>query len=121
MRSARQERGSITVVERVNRTLKHEGLRRWLLSFGKAAMLRELELWQRWYNQLRPHASLFGATPGEVLEGRLAACGEARFEVRERGGGRAVLRARPGVTLGLDVSHLEGRAHLPIVYLRQAA
>jgi hypothetical protein len=59
-------------------------------------MLRELELWRRWYNELRRHASLFGTTPAELLEGRLPGCGEVRFESRERGGGRALLRARPG-------------------------
>jgi transposase InsO family protein len=113
--------GSIAVVERVNRTLKHEGLRCWLLPFGKAAMLRELELWRRWYNEQRPYASHFGATPAEVLEGRLPACGEARFETRERGGGRVLLRARPAARLELDVSYSEGRPHLPVVSLRQAA
>lgn len=113
--------GSIAMIERVNRTLKHEGLRHWLLPFRKPAMLRELELWRRWYNELRPHASHFGATPTEVLQARLPACGEARFEARERGGGRALLRARPGVRLELDVSYLEGRPHLPVVSLKQAA
>jgi hypothetical protein len=113
--------GSIAVVERVNRTLKHEGFCRSLLPFGKAAMLRELELWCCWYNEQRPHASLAGATPAEVLEGRLPACGEVRFESRERGGGRALLRARPGVTLVLNVRYIEGRPHLPVVSLRQAA
>jgi len=84
-------------------------------------MLRNLAVWQRWYNEQRPHASHFGATPVEVLEGRLPACGEARFETRERGGGRALLRARPGATLELDVGYIEGRPHLPVVSLRQAA
>lgn len=113
--------GSIAVVERVNRTLKHEGLGRWLLPFGKAAMLHELELWQRWYNEQRPRASHFGATPAEVLGQRRPASGDPRFETREQGGGRALLRARPGVRLDLDVSRLEGRPHLPVVSLRQAA
>jgi hypothetical protein len=84
-------------------------------------MLRELKLWQRWYSDLRPYASLFGATPSEVLEGRLPACSQGRFESRERGGGRALLREQPGVRVVLAVSYREGRLHLPVVSLRQAA
>ena len=113
--------GSIAVVERLHRTLKSECLRRFVLPLRKEAMLAELELAARWYNEHRPHARHHGATPAEIRDGMKPAKDEPRFETRERFAPAAKLRAQPGVKLALDLQFLEGRPHLPIVALKQAA
>ncbi len=113
--------GSIAVVERLIRTLKTEGLMRFLSPLGRDAMLAECELWARWYNEARPHARFRGATPAERRDQRRPATELPRFEPRLHFASPAKVCAERGVRLALDVSFLEGRAHLPLVALKRAA
>ena len=113
--------GSIAVVERVIRTLKSEGLRRILVPLRAEDMLAEVVLFVRWYNAFRPHRRFDGATPAEVRAGVTPAIKLPRFETRATYPVTGELRAPRGVVLELDVSYLEGRAHLPVVSLRRVA
>jgi transposase InsO family protein len=120
--------GSIALVERCIRTLKDEGVRRWLAPIRWRSVGRELSLVADWYNGHRPHAGLAGATPDEIYFGRLPAHHRPRFEPRARwprssrcARPQAPVRGRPGVRLALEVRYLEGRAHLPVVSLTRAA
>ncbi|MDH3284150.1 MAG: DDE-type integrase/transposase/recombinase [Acidobacteriota bacterium] len=72
--------GSVAVVERVIRTLKHEGMRRMLVPLRES----ELRLIVEGYNGYRPHSSLLAATPDEVYLGRRPAACARRFEPRAR-------------------------------------
>ena len=49
--------GSIGIVERLNRTLKSEGLRRFLLPFRLEEMRTELRLFARWYRRASSRVS----------------------------------------------------------------
>ncbi len=120
--------GSIALIERCIRTLKEEGVRRWLAPIRWRTMGKELALVADWYNGQRPHAGLAGATPDEIYFGRLPAHHRPRFEPRARwprsscsARPQAPVRGRPGVRLALKVRYLEGRAHLPVVLLTRAA
>lgn len=113
------KQGSIAVVERLNRTIKSEGLRRILLPLGEAALLGELDLFARWYNEHRPHRSLGGATPDEVRRGVTPASSLPGFETRSRAPAGRRIRGRPGAVLALRVDYLERREHLPIVKLER--
>ncbi len=103
--------GSIAIIERFILSMKNECFRRIVLPLSVSLIERELDRYILWYHEHRPHRSLGGATPNEVL------AGTAR---RERAPPR---RQRPHdlMTLRLVVSHLDGRAHLPVVELRRAA
>jgi putative transposase len=120
--------GSIAIVERVIRTLKNECTRRLLVPYQRRAFRRELTLYIDWHNGHRPHDALDSATPDEIFFGRRPACREPRFEPRRgwpRGspcaGPQAAVRGRRGDRLELEVRHLAGRRHLPIVELKRAA
>jgi putative transposase len=120
--------GSIAVIERFMLTLKAECTRRLLVPLGLGAMRKELGLFVHWYNLLRPSQALDGRTPTEVYEGAVPANATPRFEPRARSpaGRRPAARGRQRGRRGeapprLVVSYLEGRQHLPIVELREAA
>ncbi len=120
--------GSIALVERCIRTLKDEGVRRWLAPIRWRSVGRERSLFVDWYDGQRPHAGLAGATPDEIYFGRLPAHHRPRFEPRARwprdarcARPQAPVRGRPGVRLALEVRYLQGRAHLPVVTLTRAA
>jgi len=120
--------GTIALVERCIRTLKEEGVRRWLVPIRWRPVGRELVLFVDWYNEQRPHAGLAGATPDEIYLGHMPAHRRPRFEPRARwprnarcARPQAPVRGRPGVRLALDVRYLEGRTHLPVVSLTRAA
>ena len=115
------QHGSIALTERLVLTLKQECTRRILIPFWLDAMRVEMELFARWYNEFRPHASLGGRTPDEVYNSRTPACNGPRFEPRARYPSDAQLRGEPGEKLELRVDYLEGRKHLPIVRLQRAA
>ena len=103
--------GSIAIIERFILSMKDECFRRIILPLSISLVERELDRYLVWYHQHRPHRSLGGATPNEVL------AGTARHE---RGPPR---RRRPSDLrpLRLVVSHVDGRAHLPVIALRRAA
>jgi len=101
--------GSIPFIERLIRTIKWECTRRILFPFSASAARRELGLFMAWYNRVRPHERLRGATPEEIHEG-----------ADPRSAARAP--SPPSVVrLALRVRYLEGRKHLPIVKLERVA
>jgi hypothetical protein len=101
--------GSLAVIERGIRTIKNECTR--LLSvvpFRLAVLEQELALYFSWYNGLRPHIRLGGATPDEVYHRRRPAIRAPRFEPRPRwprrspcASPRTLIRGQPGVRLDL--------------------
>jgi len=120
------QHGSLAVIERFFLSLKNECTRRIIVPLRSDALLAEVTAYFRWYNDTRPHQSLGGRTPSELCAG-LAARDGPRFETRVRQqtpGARddTVPRAAHWVTrLELEVTHCEGRPHLPIVALKRAA
>jgi hypothetical protein len=118
--------GSIAVLERFFRTLKCEMLRRLVIVPVRiSAMRSEVMAYMFWYNQYRPHRGLGGRTPAELRDGLIAAIDKPMMETRAR---FALARGQPNRLtrrvsgkLELVVERVEGRAHLPVVSLRQAA
>ena len=121
--------GSLAVIERCIRTIKHECTRRLILvPYRLAAIQQELALYVSWYNGHRPHARLGAATPDEVYHHRRPISRAPRFEPRPRwprrppcASPRTLIRGQPGVVLDLGVRFHTGRQHLPIVTLKRAA
>ncbi len=120
--------GSISLVERLIRTIKQECTRRLIVPYGRRPLRRELTHFSAWYNAERPHQGLSGATPDEIYRGVDPRCRMARFEPRTRwprasrcAAPQADVRGPCGGRLELQVSYLAGRKHLPIVTLRRAA
>ena len=72
-------------------------------------MQQELAIFIAWYNEHRPHQTLDGRTPNEVY-GR-APPAESLEEMSNS--------ELPDMTVQVD--HFEGRAHLPIIEIKQAA
>jgi len=123
-----QKYGSISVIERLMRTMKSEALRRILVPLDREAFRREVRLFVRWYNGNRSHSTLLAATPDEIYFERLPRSRALRFEPRRRwprgspsAGPPAKVRGRCGQRIALDVMYLAGRRHLPIVELKKAA
>jgi putative transposase len=123
-----QKYGSISVVERLMRTMKREALRRILVPLDRRAFRRDVSLFVKWYNGHRPHTTLQAATPEEIYFDRVPRSRAPRFEPRRRwprgspcAGPAARVRGRRGQHLKLVVTHLAGRQHLPIVELKKAA
>jgi putative transposase len=120
--------GSIALVERLIRSLKDECTRRLLMPMRLRSLRRELALYAHWYNHHRPHQGLGGRTPDEVYFGRRPANERPRHEPRAGWPRHSVcatpstgVRGRRGAVLRMEVGFLEGRRHMPIVRLRQAA
>lgn len=120
------EHGSIAVIERFFRSLKTEMLRKlpWVpLTMKKLGA--EVAVYVGWYHEHRPHQGLGGATPHEVRIGEKPARTQRRIETRPG----YPLRDRRAKTksrrvkgqLVLVVEPFEGRLHLPVVSLREAA
>ncbi|MGC9986086.1 MAG: integrase core domain-containing protein, partial [Polyangia bacterium] len=76
--------GSIAVEERFIRTLKKEGLAYELVPLHHGALCASLARFDDWYNEVRPHSSVGGATPDEIFHGRRPANRRRRFEPRAR-------------------------------------
>jgi len=119
--------GSIAVLERALRTIK-EALRLLVVPTQREAMRTEIGLLIDWYNQHRPHMTLGGKTPDEVYFGRFPANRRPRIEPRPawpRGAPcalpHALIAGKPGARFDVEVEHIHGHAHLPIVRLRRAA
>lgn len=120
--------GSISVVERLIRTMRHEALRRILVPLDRRSHCRELGFFVEWYNEHRPHSSLEAATPDEWYFERNPAARAPRFGPRRhwpRGSPcaapHAAVRARRGQRLELPVTYLPGRRLLPIIELEKTA
>jgi transposase InsO family protein len=122
------KKGSIAVVERFILSLKEECIRYIAVPFAVPALQTELNLYVFWYNHHRPHQALGGRTPFEAYHGLKPANEALRFEPRPDwplaspcAGPQAPPRRPPGLRLDFEVSFLEGRRHLPIIEVRQAA
>ncbi len=61
--------GSIAIIERFFLSMKNECFRRIVLPLSISLIERELDRYLVWYHEHRPHRSLGGATPNEVLAG----------------------------------------------------
>jgi hypothetical protein len=110
------------------RSLKTECTRRMLVPLRLDAMRLEIALYVVWYNQHRPSQALGGRTPREVYAGLPSANARPRIEPRGEwpasapcASPRAEIRGKRGTGLALVVGYLEGRRHLPVVALREAA
>ncbi len=113
--------GSIAIIERFWHSLKSEYLRLVSVPLSIEEMQREIEAYIGWYLEHRSHESLGGASPAEVLEGRLPAAGRPPLEVRARGRPTRGLRRQVTAPLALVATPHEQRAELPVVELREAA
>ncbi|HEY6726434.1 MAG TPA: DDE-type integrase/transposase/recombinase, partial [Polyangiaceae bacterium] len=121
--------GSIALIERFWSTFKSAGMRKMLVPYGVGQMREEVRVFCLWYNGVRPHSSLGGATPDEVYFGVQPTRDGPRFEPRRRfplglklmASAPRAMRGRRGVKLELIAGYFEGRKHLPVVALRRAA
>jgi transposase InsO family protein len=111
--------GSIAIVERFIQAMKAECTSRILGPLADDVIRRELALFAVWYNAHRPSQALGGCTPQEVYEGLLPASGRSGIEPRS--GWPVNAGVNRVADLRLVVGYLEGREHLPIVELREAA
>ena len=118
--------GSIAVAERFIRTLKEEGLAHELVPLQHPAFCASLARLEGWYNEVRPHASMDGATPDEVFHGRRPDNRRRRFEPRARypvkgacAAPWAPARARIGARLDLVATPFRGARHLAQVEIRR--
>jgi hypothetical protein len=122
------KKGSIAVIERLIRAIKTECTRVVCVPFHVEAMRAELEAYVRWHNEHRPHTHLRGRTPDEVYFGQKPVNEQPRMEPRLKyprdawcASPQTSVRGRRGVRLALEVSHFEGRRHLPVIAIKPAA
>jgi transposase InsO family protein len=120
--------GSIPFIERLIGTIKWECAERILVPFSRSGARTELALFAAWYNRVRPHERLGGATPDEIQDGAELRWKRARFETRSRwprgarcAAQRSSVVGRCGAQLALRVRYLGGRRHLPVVRLERVA
>jgi hypothetical protein len=121
------KRGSIAAPERALRTFK-EALGLIVVPTRRESMCRQLIVLLDWYNEHRPHMTLGGKTPDEVYFRRFPANRRPRIEPRVRwprrspcAGPQALVAAKPGTRFDIEVEHIGGHAHVPVVRLRRAA
>ncbi len=114
--------GSIAIIERFFRSLKDEMLWRLpVLMLSLPRMRAEVSAYIEWYHEHRPHMALGGATPAEFRDGRTPARDLPRWSLRA---GVPLPRGDPAqrvAGLQLVTGRVQGRNHLPIVSLRDAA
>ena len=106
--------GSLAVIERFIRSLKEEWLRRLIIPLRLEAMRNDLSAYASWFN------ALDGRTPREVYYDSKPANETDRFEPRAKWPAHRDNAASCG-RLTLSVTYHEGRKHLPIIELKQAA
>ena len=119
--------GSIAVEERFIRTLKEEGLAHEFVPLRHTAFCVSLAQFEDWYNEVRPHSSIGGATPDEVFHRRRPANRRRRFESRARYPAKgacaapwAPARSKIGSRLELVATSFRGARHLAQVEIRRA-
>ena len=120
--------GSIAIIERFIRSLKHEYLNRLLIPLRRDTMRREIACYADWYNEHRPHQALNGATPLEMYEGVTAANHKPRYEPRRQWPSDAPCAApyappkpEQGQHLTLIIRFADRHKKLPVIELREAA
>ena len=117
--------GSIAVEERFILTLKQAGLAHEIIPLRHSAFCASLVRLEDWYNDVRPHSSLGGATPDEIFHGRRPADRRRRLEPRAKYPGKgacaapwAPARAKIGTRLELVAKPFRGARHLAQVEIR---
>ncbi|MDD2710642.1 MAG: DDE-type integrase/transposase/recombinase [Verrucomicrobiae bacterium] len=109
------QHGSIAVVERAIRSLKHEHLRRILIPLRPEEMERSLALYAQWHNRHRPHQHHGGYTPHEIATAPIPAI---RHEPRPDW--PLDPESRRITELTLQVAPFAGQFHLPVIELKAA-
>jgi hypothetical protein len=105
--------GSISVVERLIRSVKDECTRRLVMPMGVRGLRRELALYTHGYYHHRPHQGLGGRTPDEVYFSQRPAIGLPRLEPRSGCPRHGVgVTATPSST-GSDGSLAPAGGHVP--------
>jgi putative transposase len=122
------QHGSISVVERLIKSMKNECTRRILIPYSRYACRRELLSFVDWYNEHRPHTTLDGQTPNEVYFRQRPAHRRPRIEPRQRwprasrcARPQTLIAGNPGDRFTINLDYHRGRKHLPIVSLKRAA
>ncbi|UCF05861.1 MAG: DDE-type integrase/transposase/recombinase [bacterium] len=120
--------GSIAIVERFIRSMKNEYIKHILIPLRLDGMRRELGSYVIWYNMHCPNQALGGLTPWEEYTSVRPANIRLRFEPRRNwpvmspcASPQTSIRGKRGTKLTLVVGYVDGRQHLPVVELRQAA
>jgi putative transposase len=120
--------GSIAIVERFIRSMKHECTRRLVVPLRRERTRREIAFYVEWYNAHRPHSALAVRTPDEIYNALPPACEKPRLELRSRwpvdskcAAPQAPVDREHARVVALDVTFLRGRRHLPILSLQRAA
>jgi hypothetical protein len=118
--------GSIAVVERLHLSMKNECTQRIIIPVSKKDFETELSLWCHWYNSYRPHMTLNGRPPDEIYYKLRAANTLPRIEPRSNvrhstpcAKPRVTRAGKAGRHVDLQLSFLEGRAHLPVLTKRR--
>jgi hypothetical protein len=121
------QHGPIAVLERFNRTLKDELIRKILVPLRVSDFNEELIRYVIWYNEHRPHQYLNGRTPNEVYESRFPARDgprldtSSKYPLNARDGNHTSTLSQRAANLQIVVTHLDDRRHLPIVSIELAA
>jgi len=102
--------GSVSVTERLVKTLKFECTKLICIPLNFKAMRYELALFFSWYNEFRTHEYWGSRTPMEVYNNSPPT--ESPLKL---------VHTSEVPTLELHVSCLEGRKHLPIIDIKKAA
>ena len=76
------QHGSIALIARFILSLRNECMRRVFVPLRSETFHWELTLFEKWFNQARPHSSLNGKTPYEADHDVLPACERPRYEPR---------------------------------------
>ena len=121
--------GSIAIVERFWRSLKEEafGPERRGVVINLGAMAELCSRYVDWYNDIRPHQGLDGATPSEVFDGRRPPHQRPCDRPRARSPDPSIAaasrmpRGQRDEKLRLVLGHAPGLHHLPVIELRKAA
>ena len=105
---------------------KKRGLRTSSSSLRQTAFCASLARFEDWYNEVRPHSSIGGATPDDVFHGRRPANRRRRFEPRARYPAKgacaapwAPARAKIGARLDLVATSFQGARHLAQIEIRR--
>ncbi|MFO0550748.1 MAG: DDE-type integrase/transposase/recombinase [Polyangiaceae bacterium] len=114
--------GAIAVIERFWRSMKTECFRRFMISLDLHEMQRDLDDYCAWYNHVRPHMTLAGKRPIDVLSeaGMTDPSAALRFRIPHNVTTDRPQRSQRYGPIQL-VTSVVGRAALPVIELRDAA
>ena len=113
------QHGSIAVIERFIRSFKDECIRFISVPLVLDDFRKEIELYTLWYNMHRPHEYLKDLTP--LVKYNTAPLTDSLCSGESARGGNHEPPKTYHNPPHLDVAFLEGRRHLPVVSLKNAA